>query len=273
MGKINIDDIKLTDKQIYAKCNSWTLNNLRNAWQNIEYQKNFKVGQVLVKKLEVWDHNTDTKSVQLEKNNAGAVQKYVVCNKIDDVIIVCRKFKIDGEIGKQIEILANASFGNVMYEEDPDEADAILLEYDYDPTEQVAIVGKARQKMNRSNGHKKLSSEIRKKVPKKKQQWGYDRLDNDDVAEYLKKQKKREFWILDDEEKKFTVSITSIKKVGQYSEPIVTFVDATGDEYKIEVRYIVDGLSYWSDKKWVVFSKEPMNKEEAIAKIKAEEDK
>ena len=155
---INLDKIKFTEEEIRKKLSnrSSCKGSLFNLFKNIEDQQYLEPGQVLV--LRQLQDSYRTKAGSLEKNRSGAVQKYIVANKIEGNLVLCRKLGINGRPGKSIHIIADHHNGSYRFEEDPDIADSILLEFDYDPLLLPKQMGKARHIRKKFN--KSISIEV-----------------------------------------------------------------------------------------------------------------
>jgi hypothetical protein len=107
--------------------------------------KTFKVGDVLVKKRKKvrlnWDINDDDEfrvetweyvKVPHRKTNA----KYVVVHVDSSGIPVVKRLSVNGKLTKTIQSLADVDFRSEIFEDDPDYAEAIILDKDaYDPIE------------------------------------------------------------------------------------------------------------------------------------------
>ncbi len=145
---INLEKIIFQQKAIDSKLarGSAAMQKIYNVSRNVEYQQYFEVGQVLVQRLiqKNWrDGNNDVG--KLIVNDAGVVQKYVVANKLPGNLVLCRKLGISGRPGKAIHVIADVEYDRYRFEEDPDIADAILLDFDYDPMQLPKLMGRARR--------------------------------------------------------------------------------------------------------------------------------
>ncbi len=154
---MDLEKIKFEQEHIDRKFrSSRDLGTIYKAMLNVEYQKNFEVGQVIVLR--------QVSSGKLVENKAGIPQKYIIANKLAGVLCLCRRIGINGKPGKGIEIIADYDPKHYVFEEDPDIADAILLGLDYDPLEMPKKIGKARQKAKKYNSGKELKAHVKDKV-------------------------------------------------------------------------------------------------------------
>jgi hypothetical protein len=140
---MDIKKLQFTDEEIEKKMRKsptlWTIFNLT---KNLSYLKDFKVGQVLVKR-----YLNDNK---LATNVAGIPDKYIVVNMISGIPI-CKRLQANGKPGTGLYCPAEVDYERERFEEDPDCADAILLGVDYDPLEFPKKVAKARSKVMAHN--------------------------------------------------------------------------------------------------------------------------
>jgi hypothetical protein len=158
-----------------------------------------------------------------------------------------------GRPGKGIHIIADEWHDDVRFEEDPDIADSILLDYDYDPLELPKLMGKAKSKQQRTNRPIRVENFIKDKR-------GNDSLNT--VISYLKENCIGDsIWKIDDDKvEKFAIQ----NVVGNDYNAEAHIIKENGDSYKIKVFDITNSYSWGG--KW--YLKEPMTLEKALEHVK-----
>jgi len=141
----NIDNIKFEEDHIRDKFNkSKSLKIIYRAMKSVERHANFEAGMVLVCRK---------RNGKLLTNTTGTPQKWIVANKMADVLCLCRRVGINGNIGKGIEVIAEYDPDEYIFEEDPDVADAILWGLEDDPLGMPKKIGKIRSKIKKYNNN------------------------------------------------------------------------------------------------------------------------
>ena len=163
---IKIDKIVFTQEDIDKKLNNMKIHvSVMSFSRNLEDQQYFEPGQVLVCRHVTTSYRGEAGS--LVKNDSGAVQKYIVANKLPGNLVLCRKLGISGRPGKAIHVIADTDRDRINYEEDPDIADSILLDFDYDPLQGPKMMGKARRERQQFNNNISVESAAKKEFDTK----------------------------------------------------------------------------------------------------------
>lgn len=154
---LDIDSLKFDDEHIRKKFKtSKSLNSIYRAMQAAEQHKHFEVGQVLV--------CMENRTGRFLTNKAGAVQKWIVANKMGGSLCLCRKLGLSGRPGKGIDIIAEYDPETYTFQEDPDVADAIILGIEYDPLKMPKMMGKARERAKRYNNNISFLNFLKEKL-------------------------------------------------------------------------------------------------------------
>lgn len=252
---INLNKLKFNEKDIEKKVikGSSRMQDLYNFSKNLEYQQHFEVGQVLVCRCIDKNHWRKEQIGKLEMNSNGSVQKWIVANKLPGNLVLCRKLGIDGRPGKGIHMIADIDFSVYRYEEDPDIADAVLLDFDYDPLHLPKLMGKARQKYKTYNN--KINIEFLAK-----REFDTDYVSDSDLVKYLHECVGLQsiIWGMDDNFKKTKYHIRSAEREEVILRRVGSKNTITKKPYDMRGRY--------SDK---FFVSEPMTQEEALLRIKS----
>ena len=160
----DINKIKFDQKDIDKKLirGSDRMKGIYNMARNMEYQQYFEPGQVLVLRNIKGDYKATAGSLVM--NDAGAPQKYIVADKLDGNLVLCRKLGVNGRPGKGICVIADMDYDTYRFEEDPEIADSILLDFDYDPMYIPKLMGKARKHMKDYNKQIHISTVMKEKT-------------------------------------------------------------------------------------------------------------
>lgn len=116
-----------------------------NIGKNINVQSGFSVGETLIA-INKRDNKPYT------TNDGVTPQKYQVIFKDDSGMIYCKRI-CQGRLGKGIEVIASWDFNNVMFIQDPDIIEHVLLgnEADYDPFAKSRALANLRQRISKAN--------------------------------------------------------------------------------------------------------------------------
>lgn len=246
---ISLEKIKFKQEEIDKKLSgSDRLRSLRDFVMHMEYMQYMEPGQVVVCRCMKDGHKRLVG--ELMKNGAGAIQKWIVADKVYDGLVVARKLGIDGRPGKTVTLLADiVDPSEWRFEEDPDIADSILLDFDYDPLKGPKLMGKARKKMKKYNNDIHFSS-VYKNWKKISGNTGCNELD---FLRYHRDTNVGLLWTLEDDVRKIIMNITDI------NDSQVLFTDNTAEKgYSLASRW---GKQYYMS--------EPLTREEALQLVKS----
>lgn len=97
--------------------------------------RKFKVGDVLIKKKKYYENGKEVWRIP-KVQQRGTMRKFVVVHVDADGIPYIKKLSVRGHLLNGIKSLGDIDFRTEIYEEDPDYAEAILLDKpDFDPIE------------------------------------------------------------------------------------------------------------------------------------------
>jgi hypothetical protein len=121
---INIKKLEITDEHLEKL--SKTKKSIKigyNVARNVEYQRFFKPGEVLI----MYD-----KINNRVRDENGIPTRYIVARN-DGGLVYCKQITNSGAIGTGIIPIFVDNFNNIEYQYDPDQVDSIVLGTEYDP--------------------------------------------------------------------------------------------------------------------------------------------
>lgn len=116
-----------------------------NIAKNINIQNGFSVGETLIVL-----HRRDNKPYTT--NDGVTPQKFMIIYKDECGMVYCKRIT-GGRLGKGIEIIATWDHKNVIFMQDPDIIEHVLLgsEADYDPFRKSRLLANLRQRITKHN--------------------------------------------------------------------------------------------------------------------------
>jgi len=132
-----------------------------NIGKNINAQNGFSVGETLI-----CINKRDNKPYTA--NDGVSPQKFQVIHKDDSGMVYCKRIT-SGKLGKGIEIIATWDFNSMMFVQDPEVIEHVLLgnEADYDPFAKSRALANLRQRITKHNNQFALRFETSQEA----QQW------------------------------------------------------------------------------------------------------
>jgi hypothetical protein len=247
---VDIEKVRFSKKDIDKKLvhGSDRMKNIFNMARNMEYQQYFEPGQVLVLRQVKDSYNTKAGSLVLSES--GAPQKFIVADKLDGNLVLCRKLGVSGRPGKSIHVIADTDFDTHRFEEDPEIADAILLDSEYNPMHLPKLMGKARRLMKTHNNKIHINAVMKEMTGNS----SYEKVLGF-LEELVQKQGGCVMWSLENDTKRKMMHIVSIDK----AQNQVTFNDGSVKRnYDLTSRY---GEQYYLE--------EPLTRDDALQRIKS----
>ena len=139
---IDIKKLKISDERL--KQLSRSKKQVKISWhisQNLEYQRFFNVGDVLLKV---------NKSTNKPVMTDDIPDRYLVARN-DSGIIYCRRVTKSGDIGTGVFPLCMEDHGRYIYQHDPEQIDSTLLGTEFDPRQARKHYKKVIGKLQRNN--------------------------------------------------------------------------------------------------------------------------